>query len=105
MLTQEVNAEVSRLAAERGWPTGSPLEVMLSSLFHAREEARHGIRAHLAQLQRDITKLDRRLNDPSPILNTLGELQQRPAAVEAWVGQFYQADQSVRLFLENFPKD
>ena len=105
MNTREVLAKVKDLASERGWPEGSPLEVMLLSLYSAREDARHQLNSHLTSLSRDIARLQKMLVSPSPILNTLGELQGRPPMVEAAVGAFYEADRSLRVFLENFPKD
>jgi len=103
--TRETLAEVNRLATERGWPEGSPLEVMLLNLLTAREDARASLRSHLAALRRDVDRLDKMLNNPSPILNTLGELQGRPAMVEAYVGSMASAEAALRLFLETFPKD
>jgi|SRR4249920_544565 hypothetical protein len=105
MNDQKVKEYAGRLAAERGWPDGSPLATMLLGLLMAREEARDSLRSHLAGLTRDIARLDKMLNNPSPILNTLGELQGRPAKVEAHVGAFVNADSALRLFLDTFPKD
>lgn len=102
MNTREVLAEVARLAAERGWPEGDRHEVMLLSLYSAREDARHQLNSHLTSLGRDIARLQKMLANPSPILNTLGELQGRPPMVEAAVGAFYETDRALRVFLETF---
>jgi hypothetical protein len=103
MKPREVMAEVARLAAERGWEEGSPNEVFLLGLFAAREESRRSLLAHTRALRADLTNLEQMLERPSPLLNTLGELQQRPAAVEAAVGAFDAADKALREYVKAFP--
>lgn len=103
MNTREVMAETARLAAERGWEQGSPAEIYLLSLLSAREEIRHSLRTKVQMLRGDLDRLLQMLSSPSPVLNTLGELQQRPAAVEAGVGEFAVADKALREYLETFP--
>ena len=103
MKSREMMAEVSRLAAERGWDEGSPQEVFLLGLLAAREDARHSLAGHVKMLRSDLDHLDQNLQQPSPLLNTLGELQQRPAAVEAAVGQFAATASALRDYLAAFP--
>lgn len=105
MNTREVMTEIARLAAERGWETGTANEVFLRGLLSAREEARHSLRLKIQTLRGDLDRLDQILKAPSPLLNTLGELQQRPAAVEAAVGEFAAADKALREYLTAFPAD
>ena len=95
--------ETARLAAERGWEQGTPNETYLLSLLSAREEARHSLRLKIQILRGDLDRLEKLLAVPSPLLNTLGELQQRPAAVEAAVGEFAAADKALREYLSAFP--
>jgi hypothetical protein len=103
MNTKEIEAEVRRLADERGWAEGSPQEVYLLELLSAREEARSRIRSQGRLLKQDLDRLDKILTFASPLLNELGELQNRPSAVEAMVGQFIAADRLFRRYLEVFP--
>jgi NAD(P)H-dependent FMN reductase len=103
MNTREVTAEVARLAAERGWDEDDPRAETILSLLGAREDARHSLRSHVRSLRRDLDRLDAILAAESPLLNDLGELQQRPAAVEAAVGAFAAADSILRRYLETFP--
>lgn len=103
MNSREMIRETERLAKARDWPEGSPLEVYLLTLVCAREDARLALRSSVQALRNDLDRLDKMLRADSPLLNTLGELQQRPAAVEARVGQFEAADKALRAFLETFP--
>ena len=103
MKPREVTTEVARLAAERGWAEGTPNETFLLTLFSAREDARHRLLSHVQQLRHDLTGLEQMLERTSPILNTLGELQQRPAAIEAAVGEFAAADRMLREYVKAFP--
>ena len=104
MNAREMHREWFRLVAERGWEeTGVPSTYLLH-LMSAREDARNSLLHHVHLLRNDLDRLDKLLRaDYSPILNTLGELQQRPAAVEAAVGEFAAADKALRTFLEMFP--
>ena len=103
MKPREVMAEVSRLAAERDWEQDSPQEVYLLELFTAREDARHKLLSNVDALRRDLDRLELILKPASPLLNTLGELQHRPAAVEAAVGEFAAANKALRNYLAAFP--
>lgn len=103
MTPREVIAEASRLAGERGWDDDGPAVVYLRCLLAAREDARHALRTRTGQLRRDLDRLDQILKAESPLLNTLGELQQLPAAVEAAVGEFAAADKALREYLTIFP--
>jgi len=107
MEAREIADEVARLAAERNWKQGSPQEAYLLALFaareDAREDARHALLRHAESLRYDLDRLEKILRAPSPLLNTLGWLQQRPAAVEAYVGAFDAADKTLRAYLEAFP--
>lgn len=103
MKEREIVVEVARLAAERDWKADGPQEVYLYSLFIARENTRHALLNHVKSLRHDLDRLEKILRAPSPLLNTLGELQQRPAAVEAYVGAFDAADKTLRAYLEAFP--
>ena len=103
MNAREVSRETERLAAARGWEAGSRLEHYLLCLLSAREDARSVLRSSVQAVRNDLDRLDKMLRADSPLLNTLGELQQRPAAVEARVGEFAAADKALRVFLETFP--
>ena len=103
MNIREMYAEVTRLAKERNWPEGSQLETHLMSLMSARDEARCALLSSVRALRNDLDRLDAILGHPSPLLNTLGELQNHPSAVEARVGAFAAADRALREFLETFP--
>lgn len=103
MNTREMIREVERLAAARNWEAGSQLEHYLLYLMSAREDARAALRSSVRAVRNDLDRLDKVLRADSPLLNTLGELQQRPAAVEARVGEFAAADKALREFLETFP--
>ena len=103
MNTREVMAEAARLAAERGWEQGTRHETFLLGLLSAREDARHALRSRVQILKGDLDRLEQMLKAPSPLLNTLGELQQRPSAVEAGVGEFAAADKALREYLSTFP--
>lgn len=103
MNSREVIAEAAKLAAERGWTEGDPHEAYLLYLLSVKEEARHSLRLKAQMLRGDLDRLEQILKAPSPLLNTLGELQQRPAAVEAAVGEFTAADKALREYLSAFP--
>jgi len=103
MGTREVMAETARLAAERGWEQGTPNETYLLGLLSNKEEARHSLRLKVQMLRSDLDRLEQMLRASPPLLNTLGELQQRPAAVEAAVGEFAAADKALREYLSAFP--
>jgi ribosomal protein L37E len=88
--------------SELGWkedPT-DPSHVMLLELCTAVEEARSMIRNSVKSLRSDLDHLEAQVSAHSPLLNTLGELQQRPAAVEAAVGAFAVADRLLRVFMK-----
>lgn len=103
MNSREVINEVARLAAERDWATGSQQETYLLILLSQREDARHSLLNAVSQVRNDLDRLDQILKQPSPLLNTLGELQQRPAALEAKVGEFAATDKALREYLAAFP--
>jgi len=103
MKPHDVMAEVTKLALERGWAEGSPQEVYLWTLFSAREDARRRLLTGVASLRRTLDDLEHMLKRPSPALNTLGELQRQPAAVEAAVGVFAAADKALGEYLKAFP--
>lgn len=103
MNTREMHAEVTRLAKERGWPESSQMETHLLTLMSAREDAREGLRNKIQALRSNLNRLENVLRAESPILNTLGELQGQPSAIEASVGEFATADKALRNFLETFP--
>lgn len=104
MNSREMHAEVGRLAAARGWGKDDPHSLLLLHLVSNREDARVSILHKIEDLRHDLHHLESALQSPSPLLNTLGELRQRPAAVEAAVGQFSAADRALRIFLETFPE-
>ena len=103
MNVREITAEVDRLTAERGWAENDPRYSYLLFLLGAREDARHALRSRTRSLRGDLDRLDSLLVAASPLLNDLGELQQRPASVEAAVGVFSAAASAVRVYLETFP--
>lgn len=103
MKPREVMAEVAKLAAERGWAEGSPQEIYLLGLFASREDARLSLLTAVKAVRSNLDHLDQILQQPSPPLNTLGELQQHPAVVEAKVGEFAAADKALRKYLKAFP--
>ena len=103
MNARETFAEAERLAAERGWEQNSPQESYLLGLLSAREDARYSLLVAVKAVRNDLDRLDQILQQNSPLLNTLGELQQRPAAVEAKVGEFAAADKALREYLTAFP--
>jgi hypothetical protein len=85
----EIAALADKMGAGRGWEPDSPHYSHLLSLIIARENARERILNQAKLLRADIDSLERRITDfPSPVLNTTGELQRRPAALESAVGQF-----------------
>jgi hypothetical protein len=97
-------AEAQRLQAARGWGDDDPHALLLLHLLGNREDARQSLRGKIESLRHDLDQLQDSLQKPSPMLNSLGELQGRPAAVEAGVGEFIAADRALRLFLETFPE-
>ena len=103
MNSRELFAETSRLAKARDWPESDPRFTLLLELVAAREDARHHIRNSVTSLRHDLDRLELIIQPPSPLLNTLGELQQRPAAVEAAVGQFAAASKALDTYLQVFP--
>jgi hypothetical protein len=106
MGSREIDAEARRLSAERGWDDwseGDPRSVMLLYLVNDREEARRSLLSNIEALRRDLEHLETGLQHPSPHLNTLGELQGRPAAVEAGVGQFAAANLALARYLKTYP--
>lgn len=103
MNSREVIKEVARLAAERGWAEGSPQEAYLLTLLSAREDARNSLLVAVKAVRTDLDRLDQILQQPAPILNSLGELQQRPAHLEAAVGEYSAADFAFRAYLLAFP--
>lgn len=103
MNARETFAEAERLAAERGWAPDSPQEAYLLTLLSDREDARHSLLVAVKQVRNDLDRLDAVLQQPSPLLNTLGELQAHPAVVEAKVGEFAAADRALREYLSAFP--
>ena len=102
---QWAGLETGRLAKARGWAEGDSREVLLLALVVAREDARASLRSKVHGLRADLDRLEKILRVESPSLNGLGELQQRPAAVEAAVGRFEAADKALRVFLQTFPAD
>ena len=103
MNARETFAEAERLAAERGWAPDSPQEGYLLSLLSAREDARLSLLVAVKAVRNDLDRLDAILQQPSPLLNNLGELQQRPAAIEAKVGEFAATVKALREYLKAFP--
>lgn len=103
MNTREISEKVTELANERGWAEDDPHEQYLLTLLAAREDVRSSLRHNVQTLRANLNYLENLLNTESPILNTLGELQGRPAAVEAGVGKFAAADEALREYLEMFP--
>jgi hypothetical protein len=106
MNQREVIEETARLAAERGWTEGSPQETYLLELLSAREETRHGLVLKVQTLRGDLDRLEHVLSSEypkHPMLNSLGELQQRPSAVEAAVGEFAATDRALQSYLKGFP--
>ena len=101
MNSREINKEVKRLAAERGWEEGNPNEILLYELFINREEAKRSLQARIISLHHSLNSLESKLDRLSPsTLNTLGELQQLPAAVETGVGVLANAERTLRRFLD-----
>lgn len=103
MNSRELYAATEQLAKTRDWPESDPRFTLLLELVYAREDARHHIRNSIASLRNDLDRLERIIQRASPLLNTLGELQQRPAAVEAAVGQFAAASKALDAYLKAFP--
>lgn len=103
MRTREIHAETARIAAEHGWDQDSPPERYLLVLLTAREDARASLLSAISALQHNLHRLGTMLQQASPVLNSLGELQQQPAAIETAVGMFYAADKSLCAYLESFP--
>ncbi len=108
MNSREIDAEVRRLTAERGWDDwsdGDQRSIIMLYLVNDREEARGQIANHIQSLRRDLDHLEGMLQMPSPLLNNLGELQQRPAAVETAVGEFYAASKALDRYLKTYPAE
>jgi hypothetical protein len=108
MNSREIDQEASRLAAERGWDSwadGDQRSIILIYLVNDREEARKSLLRHVESLRRDLGHLEDMLKRPDPLLNTLGELQQRPAAVEAAVGEFAAANRALQRYLVTYPAE
>jgi hypothetical protein len=108
MNSREVDAETEKLSAERGWGSwakGDQRSVMLLHLVNDREEARKSLLRHIEALRHDLDHLEHSLHAPDPLLNTLGELQQRPAAVEAAVGEFAAANRALQRYLVTYPAE
>ena len=103
MNSRELYAEAERLAKARGWPGSDPHFTFLLELVSIREETRYQLHHAVRHLRNDLDRLDKITQPASPLLNTLGELQQRPAAVEAAVGQFAAASKALNAYLKAFP--
>ena len=103
MTSRDIIIEAERLWAERGWHDEDPRAQYLLGLIFHREDARRGLLSHITRLRGDLNRLEATLQNSAPLLNDLGELQQRPAAVEAAVGQFIAAEQTFRDYLRTFP--
>lgn len=99
-----VKARYEALAAERGWSDPeAPQARMLQVLVFRAEESRNRVARKAGELSGSIGDLERRLRNPSAILNDLGELQAVPGTVEAAVGAYHAASSLLRDFLEIYP--
>jgi hypothetical protein len=103
--SREIDREVNRLANERGWGdfAEDPRVGLAAELLTDREEARLSLLTRVRSLGQDLERLEGMLKNPDPILNTLGELQMRPSAVEAGVGQFAATCRAWNQFLKAYP--
>jgi hypothetical protein len=70
-----------------GWSEAQDL--FLQQLVAEFEQSRNNVMAKSARLRHDLDHLDKIIEFDNPLLNNLGELQDRPAALEAAVGEFY----------------
>lgn len=104
MNSRKMCQETARLAKQRDWAEGDPRKTYLLTLLSARENARSSLRNKIQDLRENLNYLDNELQSDSPILNTLGELQGRPAAIEAKVGEFAATDKALREYLKAFPE-
>lgn len=73
--------------------------IMLLELVSAVEDSRAQVRHTLKAVRHDLDHLELITGATSPSLNTLGELQGKPAAVEAAVGAFAVANRLLQRFL------
>jgi hypothetical protein len=103
MNSREIYTTAKQVADEHGWERNGPEETYLVALLSAREDARHSLLVAVAALRSDLDRLDQILQHPSPLLNSLGELQSRPAVVEAKAGEFAACAKALTDYLAAFP--
>lgn len=97
----KVNTRYDQLMEGLGWwDESTPDSLMLLELVSSAEENRAHVEHALSDLEHDIKNVRRMLSRTDPIMNTVGELQQRPAVVEAAVGAFAESLTLLRRFLE-----
>lgn len=86
--------------SDLGWSDEEAPEArVLRGLCYVVEDQRSMIRKHIREVEHDTDRLRQLMEAHSPLLNTLGELQQRPAALEAAAGGFAAAERLLRMFL------
>jgi hypothetical protein len=78
---------------ELGWVTpfdgwSEAQDVFLYGLVAEYEHSRDSVIAKSSDIRAQLDGLDKKIQADLPFLNSLGELQGRPAALEAAVGQF-----------------
>lgn len=99
-VTRQAQHRFEAAKAELGWESHDNANdrLMLLELCCAVEESHAQIRHNVSDLRRDLDRLDGGWRVMG--LNTLGELQQRPAAVEAAVGAGGMAERLLGKFIE-----
>jgi hypothetical protein len=78
---------------------GSPADRLLYGLVAEYEQARDSVIAKSANIRADLDHLDKIITLDMPSLNNLGELQQRPAALESAVGRFCACQDLLSAFI------
>lgn len=95
-----MNKRYAELMSLLGWTDESTKEATyLLELVVAVEENREQILAHINSIASDVSRIRLIMKPAHPLLNSLGELQQRPAAVEAAVGAFAATDRLLEKYL------
>lgn len=95
-----VNKRYDELMARLGWTDeGAKEAVFLLELVAAAEENRESIRVRVNSVAGDVESIRAAISRDNPLMNTLGEFQHRPAAVEAAVGAFMASSQLLEKYL------
>lgn len=94
----EVRQTLGWIKPFEGWSLEQ--DDFLLDLCSELEHARNNVIAKVASIRADLDTLDVKMAFDKPSLNSLGELQNRPAALEAAVGAFDAYQLLLRAFVK-----